>query len=109
VSSIFKLDKIANTASKAVNPLIVASSAIKVARADDKITAGITETGAIASMFAVEHFVKTNYDKVVKIPGKFGAVLKGAALVAASIASYSAGKKLTEGLAHEAKANFGIA
>jgi hypothetical protein len=109
ISNVLKLDKIANVASKSVNPLIVVSGAIKVARSDDKITSIFTETGAIATMFAGEAIVKANYAKFVKVPGKLGVALKALAFVATSIGCYDLGKKVSGGLAKEVKANYGIA
>lgn len=119
-----------------VNPLICASGALKVAKADDKVQAGITEAAALATMFAGENFVKANYDAVAnsklftgmskaahetealkpmfnsiakhKLGGKIGTVVKGLALVGASITSYSLGEYLGKDFSNSAKAKLGI-
>lgn len=119
-----------------VNPLICASGAIKVATSENKTEAAITETAALATMFAGENFVKGSYDKLAnskyiqeinkaareteafkplfeyvakhKLGGKIGTVAKGLALVGASIASYSIGEYIGKDTAKGVGAKLGI-
>lgn len=119
-----------------VNPLICASGAIKVARSDDKVDAGIKEALALSTMFAGENFVKGNYDLAAnskfmkemskaaketqalkpvfgyitkhKLGGKIGTAIKGLALVGASITSYNIGEYLGKDFSSSAKAKLGF-
>lgn len=121
---------------KNVNPLICASSVVKTAMSDDKVGTGITETGALAAMFAGEGMMKLHLDKVCNEKNvssvaaqmnkvkwmkpaaefisksgrgsKIAAVLKGITFVCGSILSYSAGHKLAENYSERIKANLGI-
>ena len=114
-----------------VNPLICIAGGIKTLKSDDKISTGITEAAALTTMFAGENFIKSNYEaisksKVVKnlikqmkntkgiknifkyiskknLGGKIGTVIKGLALVSASIASYSAGEYMGKNIAGSVK------
>lgn len=123
-------------ATKNVNPLICASGVVKVAVSDDKVGTAITETGALAGMFAGEGIAKRvlplvfnekNITTVAKSMGKTkflkpisefllksgnsskaAAILKGIAFVCASIASYNVGRKLAEPYAGRVKAGMGI-
>lgn len=123
-------------ATKNVNPLICASGVVKVAVSDDKVGTAITETGALAGMFAGEGLMKLYLPKVfnennmttaAKTLGKakflepvskfilksgnsskLAAILKGITFVCGSITSYSLGKKLSEGYSDKIKAGFGI-
>lgn len=119
-----------------VNPLICVSSGIKVLRSDDKVGSGITETAALATMFAGENIVKANYDALAnskyakeaaeavkdikalkpvlkyvsehKLGGKIGMVSKGLALVGGSIASYNIGEYIGKDIAKKVKAEFNL-
>jgi hypothetical protein len=114
-SEISKLDKFAGKASGLVNPLIVGSSVVKTLRSEDKITTGITEAGAISMMFAGEGLMKALYDPIIgnkiaaALPKPLAVLIRAGAFVAASITAYDVGKKLSAGLAKEAKANWGMA
>ncbi len=116
-----------------INPLICVSGIIKTAKADDKLSTGITETLALTTMFAGESFVKKYYDKAVnsksfqnfltkasekgllkslfkfieknKLSGKLGMIIKGLTFVSASISSYSAGEKIGKNIAQWVKDN----
>jgi len=108
-------------ATKNVNPMIAASGVLKVAMSDDKLSAGITETSALATMFAGEklankalealgkcNFKNANIAKLFNKSSKVGAIVHGLLFVAASIASYSAGEYMGKDLAKEVKAEWGI-
>lgn len=123
-------------ATKNVNPMICMSGGVKVFMADDKPKAAITETTALATMFAGEGLMKSgaleavlsskpvttgikhlNTFKVTKpimnalckykLNGKVGAIIKGALFVSGSIASYAVGQKVGEDLYKEGCAVFG--
>lgn len=128
--------KAVNFAMKNVNPLIVASGVVKTAVSDDKIGTGITETGALAGMFAGEGLMKLHLSKVFneknvtaaaktmqksKIlepvskyllksgnSGKLAVILKGITFVCGSITSYNLGHKLAESHSERIKAGLGI-
>ncbi len=109
---IAKSDKIYRGLSKTVkfavdhvNPLIVASSGLKVALAakEDRRDTLIAETGCIGGMFAGEGWMKNNLDKyLAKLPlGKrWVPIIKGVTFVAGSITAstlgYKAGKKVAQ-------------
>ena len=129
--------KVTQFAVNNVNPLICASGVVKTAIADDKIKTGVTETAALATMFAGEALVKDNYDKIVnspkfqktltnisnkkftkplfeylekhKLSGKAGAIVKGLTFVAGSMTSYAVGQKLGDNIAGRVKANLHLA
>lgn len=119
-----------------VNPLICASGALKVIKSDDKVNTGITETAALATMFAGENFIKGNFDAAMnskyakeaakaakntealkplfeyvakhKLGGKIGTVAKGLALVGASITSYNIGEYIGKDVSKGVTARLGI-
>lgn len=110
-SEIAKSDKIFNGlsktvkfASKHVNPLIAASSGLKVALADkkDRKNTLISESGCIAGMLLGEGWMKKNLDGVLTkltekkcIPGgKWLPIIKGAAFVAGSVTASTIGQKI---------------
>jgi len=114
--------KAINWATHNVNPLICASSGIKVLTSDDKVHTGITQAGALSGMFLGEGLMKlymgnvineknvlniaskfknTKYlkniaEKLMKSgnSGKMASILKGLLFVCGSIASYSIGEKI---------------
>ncbi len=122
-------------ATKNVNPLICASSVVKVGLSDDKPNAIVTETGALAGMFAGEGLMKAemgkliNPENITKVAQKMentkplksvakyllkagnasnaSAVIKGIAFVCGSIASYSVGQKLGEKYSEKVTSLFG--
>ena len=122
-------------ATKNVNPLICASSVVKVGLSDDKPNAIVTETGALAGMFAGEGLMKSemgklinpeNVENIAKKIGKnkyfkslsetilksgntskISAVIKGITFVCGSIASYSIGQKLGEKYSEKVTSFFG--
>ncbi len=122
-------------ASKNVNPLICASSVIKVGLSDDKPNAIVTETGALAGMFAGEGLMKAEMGKLInpenveKVARKMGntkylqsiseallksgnaskvsAIIKGITFVCGSVASYSIGQKLGEKYSEKITSLFG--
>lgn len=128
--------KAVNFAMKNVNPLIVASGVIKTVTSDDKIGTGITETGALAGMFAGEGLMKLNLPKIFNEKnitaaaktlgkakwlepiskfllksgnsGKVAAILKGLTFVCGSCLSYSLGQKLAQSHSDRIKAGLGI-
>lgn len=111
-------------ATKNVNPLICASSVLKVGLSDDKPKAAVVETGAIAGMFAGEGLMKAEMGKLINaaniekaastmgktslfkplseallkagVSSKAAAIIKGVTFVCGSMASYSVGQKLGE-------------
>lgn len=114
-------------ASENVNPLICASSVLKVATAKDKKKTAIVEAGALSGMFMgeglmkkyqdsifseknVENVVKKIADKGImksvmnkilesKASGKVGTIVKGLTFVCASMSSYAIGQKFAENFA----------
>lgn len=123
-------------ATRNVNPLICASGVVKVAASDDKIGTAISETGALAGMFAGEGLMKLHLSKVFNEKNvsniatkaakskylesiakfilkngnssKLAAILKGIVFVCGSVTSYSLGSKLVNHYADRVKAGFGI-
>lgn len=115
-----------NIAGKLVNPLIVASSIIKVAESDDKEATGFHEAGALSSMFAFERMMnddavkgllkgystelgEAGMEKICNLTKKgyksgskpvkiFSAVMGAVAFVAASIIGYDTGGKIGDKL-----------
>lgn len=57
----------AQLASEHVNSLICLSAGIKVATADDKLSAGIEQTAALGAMFTAESLMKKHMDELPKI------------------------------------------
>ncbi len=119
-----------------VNPLICASGALKVAMADDKVHAGITETTALAGMFLGEAVMKQTFDnifneknvkniaekasdknilkplaeyfKTSKFSGRTAAFLKGVLFVCGSITSYALAEKTGNFYADDIMKKLGI-
>ena len=119
-----------------VNPLICASGVLKTAMSDDKVGTGITETAALATMFAGEGLVKLNYDKLIEskqfkdllekasktknlepvfkylekhnLKGKLGTIIKGLVFVGGSMGSYAIGQALGDDIADRVKANLNL-
>ncbi len=109
-----------------VNPLICASSVIKVAMSEDKDKTLKEEIGSLGFMFAGEKLMAQNYDKMAKSKfvtesiekmsktkllepmfkaiakrnwgGKIGAIIKGVSFVTVSIGSSCLGLELTKSL-----------
>lgn len=109
-----------------INPLICASSVVKVAMSDDKEKTFKEELGSLGFMFAGEHLISKNYEKLAasktvqntlekmsksgvfkpmfesitkhKWGGKIGAIIKGLAFVTVSIGSSCVGLELTKSL-----------
>lgn len=101
-----------NFAAKNINPLICISAGIDVLSSDDKEAAIVTNSTALASMFAVEHLMKKYLDEIPKFDclkgisekvmkfakenkceGKLPAIIHGVAFVIGSCTAYSAGEK----------------
>lgn len=94
-----KLGKVVKFASDNVNPLIVASSGLKVALADkeERKSTISTESGCLAGMFLGEGLMKKHLDKVLaKLPinKKWIPIIKGIVFVAGSIGSSTIGQKI---------------
>lgn len=94
-----KLGKAAKFASDNVNPLIVASSGLKVALADkeDRKKTLITESGCLAGMFLGEGLMKKHLDKILEktsIGKKWLPVVKGIVFVTGSITASTIGQKI---------------
>lgn len=104
--------KAVDFASKNINPLICVSAGIDVLNSDDKQSAVVTNTTALASMFAVEDLMKKHMDKVPKMKcmksivekfakfekenkceGKIGTIIHGVAFVAGSCTAYNIGQQ----------------
>ncbi len=109
-----------------VNPLICASSVVKVAMSEDKDKTFKEELGSLGFMFAGEKLMSKNYDKMAKSKvvtegieklsktslfkpmfeaiakrnwgGKIGAIIKGVSFVGVSIGSSCVGLELTKSL-----------
>lgn len=95
------LSKTVKFAADHVNPLIVASSGLKVALADkdERKDTIIKETGCLSAMFLGEGLMKKHMDKIlVKLPvgKKWLPIIKGVAFVAGSIGSSTLGYKAGE-------------
>lgn len=97
---IFKgIGKAVDFAANNVNPLIVASSGLKVALADkeERKNTIISETGCLLGMFAGEGWMKKNLDKYLeKLPvnKKWIPIIKGLTFVTGSITSSNIGEKV---------------
>lgn len=94
-----KLGKVAKFASDHVNPLIVASSGVKVAIAkpEDRKKTLITEAGCLAGMFAGEGWMKNNLNKYLDkltINKKWIPFIKGIVFVTGSITCSTLGQKI---------------
>lgn len=109
-----------------INPLICAASVVKVAMSDDKEKTFKEELGSLGFMFAGEHLISKNYEKLAtsktvqntikkasksqllkpifekitknKWGGKIGAIIKGLTFVTVSIGSSCVGLELTKSL-----------
>lgn len=120
--------KVLDFFSRNVNPLICVSSGIKVLKADDKDKDRVLleEAGMLGAMFAAEHTVAKNYDKVVNSKtvqnalnkasetkvlkpvfetvakhnwgGKVGTIAKGLTFATASIGCSTAGRSIMQSL-----------
>ena len=118
--------KVVNFFSNNINPLIVASSVLKVANAEDKELVFREELGSLGFMFLGESLVAKNYDKIANSKtvtealetaskskafssifktiaknnwgGKIGSIIKGLAFVTGSIGSSCLGLELTRSL-----------
>lgn len=91
------LAKAVKFASDHVNPLIVASSGLNIALAEDKKSTAIAETGCIAGMFLGEGWMKKNLDKyLAKLPinKKWIPIIKGITFVTGSITASTIGQKI---------------
>lgn len=82
-----------------INPLIIASSATKVAltKKEDREKALVTEVGTISGMFLAEGFMKKHLDKflnVLPVPKKILPIIKGAIFLTASLTGSGIGHKL---------------
>lgn len=98
------LTKTVKFASDHVNPLIVASSGLKVAFADkkDRKKTLITESGCLAGMFLGEGWMKGHLDGILKtlaskniLPGgKWLPIIKGILFVIGSITASTIGSKI---------------
>jgi len=93
------LTKTVDFAKNHVNPLIVASSGLKVALADKKERKNtiISESGNLAGMFIGEGWMNKNLTKVIdKLPisKKWKPVVEGVTFVAGSITSSTIGQKI---------------
>ncbi|MBR1425505.1 hypothetical protein IJ579_08085 [bacterium] len=114
LDEIAKYDQICNNLSKCVkfasehvNPLIVASSGLNVALADDKKSTAIAETGNLVGMFACEGMMKRHLDKIIDacpISGRWKPIVKGLVFVAGSIGGSMAGHAGGKKIAQEVKA-----
>ena len=99
-------------ASNYVNPLIVASSGLKVALAkkEDQTKTLITETGSIGGMFLAEGWMKKNLPAILdKLPvsGKWKPIIKGLTFIAGSIGFSMLGEKLGKSVANIAEVPLG--
>ncbi len=106
-----KSDKVFNGISKSVkfvsnniNPLIVASSGLKVALAkkEDRKKVLIAETGCVAGMFLGEGWMKKHLPALLeKLPvsNKWKPVIKGLLFIGASIGASTIGQKIGEKVA----------
>ncbi len=96
-------------ATKNVNPLICVSGGIKVAMAEDKASAAITEVAALSGMFAGESAAKKVLPSLIKklpVGNKVGMIINGLLFVGASIASYCGGEYLGKILAKDVEASW---
>jgi hypothetical protein len=89
---------------KHINPLIVASSAIKVALAnkEDRTNTLLSEGGCVAGMFLGEGWMKKNLNKyLVKLPveRRWLPIIKGVVFVTGSITASTIGQKLGKSVA----------
>lgn len=93
------LKKVVKFASDNVNPLIVASSGVKVVMADkeERKSTLITEAGTLAGMFLGEGWMKKHLDNILeKLPinKKWLPIVKGIVFVTGSISASTLGSKI---------------
>jgi hypothetical protein len=96
--------KVINFVKKNINPLIVASSTIKVALADkeDRTKTFLTEAGCVTGMFLGEGWMKKNLSKYLeKLPveKKWLPIIEGVVFVCGSLTSSTIGQKIGKKLA----------
>lgn len=106
------LSKAVKFASNNVNPLITASSGLKVflAKKEDRIKTLITEGGTLGGMFLAEGWMKKNLVGILdKLPiaGKWKPIIKGLVFIAGSIGFSTLGGKLGKWIADRAEIPFG--
>lgn len=104
--------KAVNFAAKNINPLICASAGIDVFMSEYKESALVTNATALGAMFAAEHWMKNNLDKLPekkelkgisekvmkfarenKCEGKLPGIIHGVAFVVGSCTAYNVGNK----------------
>ena len=93
------LKKVVKFASDNVNPLIVASSGVKVALADkeERKSTLISESGTLAGMFLGEGWMKKHLDDILAktpISKKWLPIVKGITFVVGSITASTIGNKI---------------
>ena len=101
-----RVSKYVKLASENVNPLIVASSGLNIALAEDKQSAFITETGTLTGMFLMEGMMNKHLDKLVdKLPvnKKLAPIVKGIAFVIGSVGASGVGKAAGSAVAKAVK------
>lgn len=106
------LVKSVNWASKYVNPLIAASSGLKVvmAKKEDRKKTIITESGCLLGMFSAEGWMKKNLPAILdKLPisAKWKPVVKGLTFIAGSIGVSTLGAKIGKWVANKVDIPFG--
>lgn len=84
-------------ASKNINFLICVSGGVKVATADDKVSAAIEQTSALGAMFGAEYLMKKHMDSLLKVDG-ISHVNKKIQNLAASQKEYKALPKMIRGI-----------
>lgn len=99
-------------ASNYVNPLIAASSGLKVALAkkEDRTKTFITEGGCLSGMFLAEGWMKKNLPAILdKLPisGKWKPIIKGLTFIAGSIGFSMLGEKIGKWVADKVEIPFG--
>ena len=106
------LVKSVNWASKYVNPLITASSGLKVilAKKEDRTKTLITEGGCLVGMFLAEGWMKKNLVGILdKLPisGKLKPIVKGLTFITGSIGFSTLGAKIGKFVADKVDIPFG--
>lgn len=106
------LCKSVNWASRYVNPLIAASSGLKVvlAKKEDRTKTLITESGCLGGMFLAEGWMKKNLVGILdKLPisAKWKPIVKGLTFIAGSIGFSTLGAKIGKYIADRADIPFG--
>jgi len=95
------LGKTVNFVSNNINPLIIASSGLKIALAkkEDRKDTIISEVGMIGGMFAAEGWMKKNLIGILdKLPisGKWKPIIKGLIFITGSLTGSAIGEKLSK-------------